>query len=234
MFVYNKQIFKTSKMTDVILNNDYILFVMERFGMQLGIQDKTVSDVCKGFGVSPKVFVLIANLQSINIVGNIDFNDTEIESILDYLKESHKYYSNTLLPKIEYYIDLLIKNNEKPEMLMVRDFFHNYESEVLHHFDYEENTVFPYVEKLMIEDNLKSEFSINEYKEHHDDIENTLYELKRLLIQYLPAHNDFEVRRKILHNLSNLERDLSIHTKIENEIVIPVVKELENKNPIEK
>lgn len=235
MFENNKQIFKTSKMTDVILENYYIILVLERFGMQLGVRDKTVNEVCNDYKISPKVFITIANLNSTDsLKNNIDFNSFEIKSILDYLKKSHDYFLNSVLFEIERNIDLLIKNNDKPEMLMVKDFFNNYKSEVLHHFDYENNTVFPYVHSLLADDDSFREFSINEYHEHHDDIEETLYELKRLLIQHLPAHNDIEIRRKILHDLSDLESDLNIHTIIENEIIIPLVKELENKKAIEK
>ncbi len=235
MFENKNQIFKTSKMTDVILENYYMILVIERFGMQLGFHDKTIEDVCDDFGISTKVFITIANLHSTKIIkNNIDFNNYEIETILDYLKNSHEYYTNMIESKIEQNIDLLIKNNDKPEMRMVKDFYNNYKSEVLHHFDYENNTVFPYIKNLLVENSSFNEFSIDEYNEHHDDIEETLYELKRLLIQHLPAHNDIDIRRKILYDLSDLESDLNIHTKIENEIIIPLVKELENKKAIEK
>lgn len=159
----------------------------------------------------------------------MEFNSFEIKTILDYLKKSHDYFSNITLPNIEKNIDLLIKNNDKPEMLMVKQFFNNYKAEVLHHFAFENNTVFPYIINLLNDDRSIDGFSINEYNEHHDDIEETLYELKRLLIQHLPPHDDIEIRRKILHDLSDLENDLNIHTKIENEIIIPLVEELENK-----
>jgi len=230
MFDMNKQIFKTSKMADVVLENYYMILVLERLGMQLGFHDKTVEDICEENAISSKVFLTIANLYNYKIIEkDINFDNDEVKTILDYLKISHDFFSHDLLAKIEKNINQMIAINDKPEMLMVKQFFNNYKAEVLHHFAFENNTVFPYIINLLNDDRSIDGFSINEYNEHHDDIEETLYELKRLLIQHLPPHDDIEIRRKILHDLSDLENDLNIHTKIENEIIIPLVEELENK-----
>ncbi len=235
MFYNNKNIYTSSKMVNIVLDNHFMILVLERFGMQLGFHDKTVGEFCYDFRISSKVFLMIANLHHNSpIQKNGNFSKPEINLILDYLKKSHDYYSEVLLFKIEENIDKMIFSNNKPEMLMVKQFFNNYKAEVLHHFDYENNIVFPYVKSLLKEDRFFNKFSINEYKEHHDDIEETLYELRRLLIQHLPANDDIDIRRKILHDLSDLESDLIIHTKIENEIIIPLVNDLENKKALEK
>lgn len=123
-------------------------------------------------------------------------------------------------------------NNHK-EMGLVEKFFGEYFKEVTEHLNYENNIVFPYIiglyDKII---NHKHPFnpqkySVTEYKEHHNDIEEKLNDLKNLLIKYLPQKNDQALRRKLLFCLFELEYDLSIHSQIEDLILIPLVTKME-------
>jgi regulator of cell morphogenesis and NO signaling len=109
---------------------------------------------------------------------------------------------------------------------MVEKFFNEYKKEVDHHFEYENGTVFPYILHL-IDDAKDESYSVIDYREHHDDIQEKLDDLKTLLIEHLPQTTNNSLRRKILFALFNLDFDLQVHSKIENEILIPQVEKLE-------
>jgi regulator of cell morphogenesis and NO signaling len=119
-------------------------------------------------------------------------------------------------------------------MALVPKFFVDYFKEVKEHLDYENKVVFPYISDLYgqiisSEHSEKiSKYSVLEYKEHHDDIEEKLKDLKNLLIKYLPLKHDLVVRRKLLFLLSELEYDLNIHSQIEDLILIPLVTQMES------
>jgi regulator of cell morphogenesis and NO signaling len=66
-----------------------------------------------------------------------------------------------------------------------------------------------------------------DYREHHDDIQEKLDDVKKLLIEHLPQKADNNLRRKILFALFDLDADLQTHSKIENEILIPQVEQFE-------
>ena len=224
-------IYKDMKMSDIILNNHFLILVLERFGIEMGLKDKTIETVCKEENISLNIFLTIANLQNnIFYVSETSFSFSDITEIIQYLKRSHQYYSDEIFPEIINNIRLMSEYNNKPEILMVEDFFNEYKNEVDRHFNYENITVFPYI--LWLFENNKSNgaknaYSVKEYKEHHDDIEWKLDDLKKLLIQYLPQKNDYVIRRKILFALFNLEKDLIVHAKIENEILIPLAENME-------
>ena len=76
---------------------------------------------------------------------------------------------------------------------------------------------------------INNDYSVIQYKDHHDDIEEKLNDLKNLLIKYLPINQDQIVRRKLLFLLSELEFDLKIHSDIEELILIPLTMRLEKK-----
>lgn len=227
-------IYKDMKMSDIILNNHFLILILERFGIDLGFQNKTIETVCNENNISTEIFLTVANLQNnISYIPAFIFACSDIKELIIYLKNSHQYYSDEVFPDIIKSIHLMSEYNKEPELLMVEEFFNEYKNEVDQHFIYENDIVFPYILNLF--DNTdstdpKSDYSVTEYKEHHDDIEEKLDDLKNLLIQHLPQKNDFVIRRKILFTLFNLEQDLVVHAKIENDILIPLVEKMEIKN----
>ena len=72
------------------------------------------------------------------------------------------------------------------------------------------------------------DYEIKDYKNHHQDIETKLLDLKNLLIKHLPEKNDQVFRRNLLFELFRFERDLRIHTIIEESILVTAIENLED------
>lgn len=216
-----------TKMSKLLFRHHQLILALERFGIKLGVKEKTIEEVCNDFNISSNVFLLVANLYN-NISHKYEFNfsTSDIRQIVNYLTNSHSYYSKEVFPEIIQNIHLMCASSNKPELLMVEKFFNEYKNEVDNHFDYENNTVFPYIMHL-IDDKKEEGYSVIEYREHHDDIQEKLDDLKRLLIEHLPQDANNSLRRKILFALFELDFDLQVHSKIENEILIPQVEKLE-------
>ncbi|QIA07675.1 hemerythrin domain-containing protein [Draconibacterium halophilum] len=214
-------------MSKLLFNHPQLILVLERFGIKLGVREKTVEDICRDYEISPKVFLMVANLNiDSSFHHDLTFNAQEIKQIVNYLMKSHTYYSDEVFPEIIQNIHLMSEYSQKPEMQLVERFFNDYKNEVDQHFDYENNTVFPYILNL-IDDNAAENYSVIDYREHHDDIQEKLDDVKKLLIEHLPQKADNKLRRKILFALFDLDADLQTHSKIENEILIPQVEQFE-------
>ncbi len=161
----------------------------------------------------------------------LSFDDAK--AIILYLKNSHEFYSSEIYPEILNTIEQLAEINHSSEMNLVKKFFTEYFNEVTEHLDYENNVVFPYVLDLYDqiknreEGNQKKEYSVVEYRDQHNDIEEKLEDLKKLLIKYLPEKGDRILRRKLLFSLFELEYDLNVHSQIEEHILIPLVEKME-------
>ena len=52
----------TDKMSDLIANHYKILFVMSRFGIPLGVGDKTIDEVCRENDVDVNTFLAIVEI----------------------------------------------------------------------------------------------------------------------------------------------------------------------------
>lgn len=222
------------KISDVILNNPYLILLLEHFGIDVPLQDKSVNDVCLDNGINTELFLTFVNLYNgVQYVFKDTFTYLDVLTVVNYLKNSHKYYSEEIYPNILGIIQQMNNINNMKEMALVEQFFNEYFSEVTEHLNYENNTVFPYIlglyEQIINQDRAVGEkqYSVSEYQEHHNDIEEKLNDLKNLLVKYLPLKNDQPIRRKLLFSLFELEYDLNIHSQIEELILIPFVEKME-------
>jgi len=231
-----KKIFFTPglKISEIIPDNPYLLLFFEHFGITLPVKNKTIQTICDEHKLNSELVIWFANL--FNGVSNVSepelsFEDTR--AIIHYLKNSHEFYSAEIYPEILDTIEHLAKINHSNEMDLVKKFFTEYFDEVTEHLDYENNVVFPYVLNLYErikkgeQENQQKEYSVVEYRDHHNDIEEKLEDLKNLLIKYLPEKNDRILRRKLLFSLLELEYDLNVHSQIEEQILIPLVEKME-------
>ena len=228
------QLSADTKIADVIINNPYLMLLLEHFGIEAPLQEKTVGDVCAENKINPKLFLAFVSLYNgLPYDFGDNFTHCDISSIIVYLKNSHKYYSEEIYPTILGIIRQMSHSESQSEMALVEKFFDEYFAEVTEHLNYENDIVFPYIINLQeIFSGLKnpvdlSKYSVSEYREHHDDIKEKLDDLKNLLIKYLPQKEAPSIRRKLLMSLFELEYDLNIHSQIEDSLLIPLVAKME-------
>ena len=222
------------KTSEIILSNPYLVLMLEHFGINLGVGDKMVAQICCENEIGEELFLTVANLFNGYQPSPIcHYQPNDIQTIIGYLKSCHQYYQLEKYPQILNYIQQIDKSCNPSEIVMIERFFSNYFNEVTEHLDYENRIVFPYVLNLnnilsqkMVE-RIRIDYSVTDYKEHHNDIEEKLADLKSLLIKYLPQNNDQQLRRQLLFSLFELEHDLKIHSKIEDSILIPLVERME-------
>jgi regulator of cell morphogenesis and NO signaling len=223
-----------AKMAELISENPDLMLMLEHFGIALLVHDKTVRQLCKEHNISEELFLSFANLfNGFQPSATITYSFTDLKTIILFLRNTHQYYLEEKYPQIRSYIAQMFELNDQSAMLMVEKFFDQYFAEVKEHLQYEDQIVFTYVNDLFdcFEKKqatcLPGNYSVSNYQEHHDDIEDKLEDLKNLLLKHLPLDNDQQIRRKLLFSLFELEYDLNIHTRIEDEILIPLVEKME-------
>lgn len=229
-----KFITSNMKMADLIFESPSILLLLEHFGLNFIVHEKTVGQLCEENGISLKVFLSIANLYNgFHLSGDEYFSNEDLSDIILYLRNSHNYYEKEKYPEIQNYIQELYSKNNSPEIKLIDKFFNEYFEEVKEHLTYENVTAFPYFNSLLSnknsqkDKNIMHDFSVMEYSEHHTDIESKLNDLKELLLKHVPVQDDRVLRRKIIVSLFDLEYDLNIHSTIEETILMPLIGELE-------
>ena len=224
-------------LANVVHADHRVLMVLERMGIKLGVGNKTVEQVAESNGLNSGAFIIILNLFcNREYTPNAEKHFAYIPDFLKYLKKSHQYYINEKIPSIQQSIEKLVQLIHDPKAEMVKSFYHTYIEEVTEHIEYENETVFPFIEEIYDAfltgrdpSLLLKEYDIAIYGEHHDDIEDVLKDLKNILIRHLPQEEDGKIRTEVLRQLFELESDLFSHTRIEDEVLTPLVKSLEEK-----
>jgi len=217
------------KIADLVEANYRLLGVLSRVGIDGAFGEKTVSEICVQSGLDPETIILLCEVYSFPefkpSAGRLD--RCHIGDVLRYLHRSHDYYLNLALVEMESEVSRLLASCPVPQQKVVWNFFHNYKNELEKHFGFEENEVIPYVQGLMI-GREQSGFSIDCFKENHSNIDESLSDFKNLIMRSIPAECDRALRIELLTNIFALQEDLRCHTYIEDNILVPMVRLLEN------
>lgn len=231
---------KNIKLADVIHMNYHTLSVLNRFGIILGFGDKTIEEVCKEKNVDLNFFLEILN----TFVDKDYFPKKHLQTfsvglITEYLQKTHQFYHQIKVPEIELLIGNMVDScyTQKDTLELLKKFFNDYKQELLNHTQREEDIVYPYslaIEKAFNEKtfdttivDLMETYSIDIFSTEHDDIEEKLFDLKNIVIKYLPQPKDARLCNKLIHQLFILEQDLNDHSRIENKVLVPKIREME-------
>ncbi len=229
------------KMAEVIHLNYHLLPVLMRFGINLGFGDKTIEQVCRDLGLDVEFL-----LEILNSFHNKDYfpqkhlQGFSIKLIVEYLQKSHEYYLHNKIPQIEQLLHQLFQSYQEENSSTIRlisKFFNEYKNELTDHISREESTVYPYVfrvESAFLSRQPSKEmvsrirtYSIDQFEKDHDNVEDKLFDLKNILIKYIPAPVDPQLCHAILIELYRLENDLSDHARIEDKVLVPKVRYME-------
>ena len=201
-------------MSDLIDIDYSLLQVISRMGLDLKYAGLPVAEACRKCGIDPDTFILICNVYSFpdHIPSQEELAGGDIRNIIDYLHSSHLYYMGRALRVL----------NEKQKKVVLK-FFNDYRDELDKHFAYEEEVVFPYIEALRRDGVKASEYSIEQFEEHHENVEEKLEDLKNIVMKYLPGDCSNELKIMVLLSIYHLHDDLRRHTYVENNILVPIV-----------
>ncbi|WP_175456385.1 LuxR C-terminal-related transcriptional regulator [Xylanibacter ruminicola] len=214
------------KMISLIRDNYDLLQALGSFGINLGFGDKTVRETCEDNDVDTYTFLAVVNY-AMNGYGEFD-NDEQISvpTLLHYLEASHAYFLEFQLPYIRRELSESLDENDSLGRLILK-FYDEYAHEIRRHMQYEQKTLFPYVQQL-IDGEPANDYNVETFSKHHGATDKKLRELKLLIIKYLPQdglHNN--QLTATLHDIYENEVWLRQHAQVEDHIFVPAIRRLE-------
>ena len=206
-----------------------LLGIVERLGIRLGFGDATADDICRRYGLSPELFLMICNVYSFDgyMPHAHELNRDDLPHLVAYLRASHRYYTEVCFPRLHEHIHAMVASLDVTNRRVIDRFFDDYQAEVDNHFAYEEETVFPYIESLISGGARVDGYNIDQFGHNHGNIEDKLNDIKNIVLKYLPESSAVAERHAVLEDIFRIEKDLDRHTEIENRILIPLVAKLE-------
>lgn len=224
----------TDRMSAVISDDYKLLQVMSRFGISLGFGEKNVADVCLQSGVDCDTFLAVCNFIGNGIKPTFDeYSLLSVSSLMSYLRNSHSYFLDFMLPDIRQKLVLAVDCSSRNEVaFLILKFFDEYVGEVRRHMDYENAHIFTYVDGLLA-GKRQSGFSLEHCESEfshasHKNMDGRLGDLKNIVIRYCPTAHNNNLLNSALFDLFSFEEDLLSHCQLEDSLFIPVVSMLES------
>jgi regulator of cell morphogenesis and NO signaling len=199
--------------------------------MNLGFGEKSIEEICEENNIDCNTFLAIINFTKNNGENIWHLNEISLQTLCDYLKQSHSYYLDFLLPTIRRkLIEAIGALPENEVASLILKFYDEYCLEVKKHLKTEDKEIFPYVEKLIRGEIIPA----NNYTEditalHRRPLDQKLSELKKLIIKYFKSDNNNYLINSVLYDIFLLEEDLISHSKLETKLFLEEIKKLENK-----
>ena len=216
-------------MSEVICDNYTLIQVLSRFKLPLGFGDGTIKDICDKNNVDCSTFLAVVNfiLADNDRMDNGDIDGVSISSLMGYLMQAHDYFLDYLFPSMRTkLINALDDNGENDVSFLILNFFDAYVQQVRKHMQYENDTVFKYVERLQ-QGIVTTNYSISKFARNHKQIDKSLSELKNIIIRYYPAGKCNNKLNSVLFDIFSCEKDLISHNRVEDFMFVPMVLKLE-------
>ncbi len=233
-----------TKLADAIHCNYLLIPLINRFGIRLGFGEKTITTVCEEHGIDAGFLTTILNTFTFDHYFSEDkMRSYHVVQWLDYLRKTHIYYREVQLPVIEAHLRRLIGSitdgGDSKSLALIGKFFADYKQELLAHLEREDQSTFPYIERLVALEGmadakqayteLSKRYSIKVFEREHDNVDEKLFDLKNILIKYLSGNYDQTLCNAVIFELSRLEKDLQDHTRLEDKVLVPMVEEMEER-----
>jgi regulator of cell morphogenesis and NO signaling len=219
---------ENDKMSDVICDEPSLLQMMTRFGIPLGVGEKSVRDVCVENDVDTDTFLAVANYTRQGVeVADYYANRISVKALIVYLSRAHAYFLNFQLPSIRRkLLEAIDCSRENEVAFLILKFYDEYMLEVRKHMQHENRKIFTYVNNLIA--GIRQEgFEIAQFAKSHEAIDRKLQELKNIIIKYYTRTDGYELLAGALFDIFNCENDLRVHCSLEDDLFIPAVQKLE-------
>ena len=230
----NKTIYNSRmKMADLVASDMSLLSILQRLNIALGFGEATVAEVCAQHNISADLLLMICNIYSFrDYEPQIEtLTDDDIRNITTYLQASHKFYRNICFPTLHNHIHSMVKELDDVSRRLIDKFYDDYDSEVNNHFQYEEEIVFPYIERLLNNGpSADNGYRISLFGHNHGNVNEKLNDLSNIIIKYLNGNYASQLRFEILGEIHYISNDLMKHSSIENKLLVPLVEKIERRH----
>lgn len=180
-------------------------------------------------GIDPQYFEEIVKM----FEGNIEEACTNLKRFplntnLEYLQSTHRYYIRKRLLEIEHTITLAFSVEEVN--VAIQKYFQNIKNSLLEHIGVEERMLFPYLKSLIngTYGHIANGYSIASYLASHNiEVEKMIIEAKNLIAK-VPKNTTIQMPYSLLMKmLETFEIELCVHALVEDMVLIPQGMELE-------
>jgi regulator of cell morphogenesis and NO signaling len=201
---------------------------------------KTISDACREKKVNEnELRAELAKITSGSDTVAELINSMDADALANYIVKKHHSYVTDTIPVIMQYLDKVYKvhGHGYPELEKVYANFSAVADELTHHMMKEERVLFPYISALAVAKRNNTKVDppmfgtvanpIHMMEAEHENAGNLLREINEITNGYTIPPEACNTFRVSYLSLNEFEQDLHMHVHLENNILFPLAKKLE-------
>ncbi|MBP5658804.1 MAG: helix-turn-helix transcriptional regulator [Paludibacteraceae bacterium] len=194
----------SDKVCDLMSQEEDAIQIISRFGLEMGVGEQTIDEVCASHGVHTPTFLAIVNYKVFH--QRVVPADIDIPTLQRYLHNAHTYFLDFRLPRLRLaLIEAIIPADPTTRIpgLILRC-YDEFVDEIRTHIQHENDGMFD--------------------EHEHDDrrITDKLTEIKNLIIKYYPSPVTHQLI-SVMSDLWHTEQDFADHCAIEDDILRPAL-----------
>ncbi len=196
---------KYSVMADVLAEHNELIPVLNRFGIRLGVGDKTIMELCDAQNLNPDFILTILNVyldEDYPPEASLSLFDTE--SVADYFQHTVESYIHELIPNIGKHLNafIAISGAENEELGVLNNLFLKFKEKMTEHLQ----------NQTLFDDDFPYEL---------------LHDLKNILIRHLSKEFNQNLIYAVIFSVHSFEKDLAAHNRLREKVLRPKLNELD-------
>ncbi len=226
-------VYATMRLSEVVEEHPSLIPVINRFGIRLGLGDKSVRTLCEEHALDTDFLLTILN----TYLNEEYFPEKKLQTfhislLIDYLTKTNQDYLRYQLPNIERHLGYFIQQSPQgnQSLALLGRFFASFKAKLIARIQEDEERRFPYCHQLM-KDHLSSELAKGPQQptDHptDDPIEALLEDLKSIMVKHLTGAFDDNLCYAVLFAICSLEKDIKQHNRIRYRILLPMITSME-------
>lgn len=229
-------VYPNMQLSEVVEEHPSLIPVINRFGIRLGLGDKSVKALCDEYRLDPDFLLTVLN----TFLNEEYFPEKKLQTfhtsqIIDYLTKTNHYYQRYQLPNIERHLNSFISMSTPGNntLNLIGKFFSSFKEELTIRIEQDENKWFPYCRSLCEKVNESQatgqirELSLSSEQRAEDAIEALLADLKSIMVKHLSGEYNENLCYAVIFAISSLEKDIKQHNRIRYRILTPMVAAME-------
>ncbi len=191
-------------MADVLAEHNELIPVLNRFGIRLGVGDKTIGQLCEEYNLNPDFILTVLNVYlNERYLPDKELSLFDATLIADYFKRAINNYTQELVPNIEKHLNAFIalSGSDNGELSVLQTVLEELKNQLVSHLksEVEFDTAFP------------------------DEL---LHDLKTILIKHVSGKYNQNLCYAVIFSLHRLENDLIVHNRLREKILEPKLSRL--------
>lgn len=193
-------------MADVLAEHNELIPVLNRFGIRLGVGDKTILALCDEHTLNPDFILTVLNVYlDESYLPEASLSLFDAESIADYFQHTVESYIHELMPNIGKHLNafIAISGSENKELGILNNLFLKFRERM--------------TEQLQNQTLFDNDFPYE-----------LLHDLKNILIRHLSKEFNQNLIYAVIFSVHSFERDLAAHNRLREKVLRPKLDELDS------